>query len=370
VDKRVVFLKLLTNVVDNNGKLCVSEVLSVKTMVITVDRNMDNKKSYEQAVGILKNSGVVAFPTETVYGLGALATDEDAVNKIFQAKGRPSDNPLIVHIGTKEEVSKYAVGMTKTAEMLMDAFWPGPLTIVFERIPGIIAPNVTPGVSTVGVRMPDHPVALELLRKLKGPLAAPSANRSGKPSPTEAKHVAEDLDGLIPLILDGGQTGIGLESTVIDMTTTPPIILRPGGVTREMIEDVIGPVDVSANEATEEAPRSPGMKYAHYAPEAPLFIIQSNAESITNAVAQLQAKNKKVAVVGPDNFNVPSADWYFAIGASGDNEQMSASLYKALRDCDLTDADVILATETDLSGVGTAFMNRLLKASDGKRFII
>ena len=337
-------------------------------MLITVDKNMDNEKSYEQAVGILKSSGVVAFPTETVYGLGALATDEAAVNKIFQAKGRPSDNPLIVHIGNKDEVAKYAASITKKAEKLMTAFWPGPLTLVFERVPGIIAPNVTPGVSTVGIRMPDHPVALDLLRKLKGPLAAPSANRSGKPSPTEAKHVAEDLDGVIPLILDGGQTGVGLESTVIDMTTTPPIILRPGGATREMIEQVIGPVAVTTNEMTEEAPRSPGMKYAHYAPEAPLFIIESNAEKIEDAVTQLQAKNKKVAVVGPDNIKIKTADWYFALGASGDNEQMSANLYKALRACDLTDADVILATETDLSGVGTAFMNRLLKASDGKRF--
>ena len=346
----------------------------MKTTLITVDKNMDNKKSYEQAVGILKNSGVVAFPTETVYGLGALATDEQAVNKIFQAKGRPSDNPLIVHIGNKDEVSKYAADITKKAEMLMDAFWPGPLTLVFERIQGIIAPNVTPGVSTVGIRMPDHPVALELLRKLKGPLAAPSANRSGKPSPTEAKHVAEDLDGMIPLILDGGQTGIGLESTVIDMTTTPPIILRPGGATREMIEKVIGLVDVTTGEMAEEAPssprspRSPGMKYAHYAPEAPLFIIEANVEKIEMAVAKLQAEHKKVAVVGPDNFKVPSADWYFAIGLSGNNEEMSANLYKALRACDFTDADVILATETNLSGVGVAFMNRLLKASDGKRF--
>lgn len=368
MDKRAVFIKLLTIIVDNDDKLCVSEVLNMKTTVITVDKIMDNKKSYEQAVGILKSSGVVAFPTETVYGLGALATDEDAVNKIFQAKGRPSDNPLIVHIGNKDEVSKYAVGITKAAEKLMSAFWPGPLTLVFERVPDVIAPNVTPGVSTVAIRVPDHPVALELLQKLKGPLAAPSANRSGKPSPTEAKHVAEDLDGIIPLILDGGQTGIGLESTVIDMTTTPPIILRPGGVTREMIEKVIGDVDVTTDEISVKTPRSPGMKYAHYAPEAPLFIIESNAESIENAVAQLQADNKKVAVVGPDNFKVPTADWYFAIGSSGDNEKMSASLYKALRDCDLTDADVILATETNLSGVGVAFMNRLLKASDGKRF--
>ncbi len=353
---------------DNYDKLCVSEVLTMKTMLLTVDRNRDNKKSYEQAVGILKNSGVVAFPTETVYGLGALATDEKAVARIFEAKGRPSDNPLIVHIGSKAEVVNYAVGVTEAAEELMTAFWPGPLTLVFERVPNVIAPNVTPGVSTVGIRMPDHPVALELLRQLKGPLAAPSANRSGKPSPTEAKHVAEDLDGIIPLILDGGQTGIGLESTVIDMTTTPPIILRPGGVTREMIEEVIGPVDVTTDEITEKAPRSPGMKYAHYAPEAPLFIIESDAEIIKSAVAKLQAENKKVAVVGPDNFKVSTADWYFTIGTSGDNEQMAASLYKALRDCDLTDADVILATETNLSGVGVAFMNRLLKASDGKRF--
>ena len=340
----------------------------MKTKLITVDNNRDNNKGYEQAVDILKNSGVVAFPTETVYGLGALATDEVAVNEIFRAKGRPSDNPLIVHIGNKDEVAKYAVGMTKKAEKLMTAFWPGPLTLVFERVPGIIAPNVTPGVSTVGIRMPDHPVALELLRKLKGPLAAPSANRSGKPSPTEAKHVAEDLGGIIPLILDGGQTGIGLESTVIDMTTTPPIILRPGGATREMIEKVIGPVDVTTDEMAVKTPRSPGMKYTHYAPEAPLFIIESSAESIENAVAQLHAENKKVAVVGPDNFNVPTADWYFALGASDDNEEMSANLYKTLRECDLTDTDVILATETNLSGVGVAFMNRLLKASDGKRF--
>ena len=263
----------------NSNKLCVSEVYDMKTTVILVDNFLDKEKNYAQAVDILKSGGVVAFPTETVYGLGALATDEAAVDKIFKAKGRPSDNPLIVHIGTKEEVGNYAQSISKAAEMLMDAFWPGPLTLVFERVPGVIAPNVTPGVSTVGVRVPNHPVALNLLRELKGPLAAPSANRSGKPSPTEANHVKEDLDGLIPLILDGGRTGVGLESTVIDMTTTPPIILRPGGITREMIEKLIGPVAVASEEMTDKAPRSPGMKYTHYAPEAPLFIIESNAEN-------------------------------------------------------------------------------------------
>ena len=175
--------------------------------------------------------------------LGALATDEQAVQKIFEAKGRPSDNPLIVHIGNKEEVCNYATGISADAEKLMDAFWPGPLTLVFDKIPGVIAPNVTPGVETVGIRMPDHPVALGLLRALGEPLAAPSANRSGKPSPTEAAHVHKDLDGLIPLILDGGQTGVGVESTVLDMTTIPPTILRPGGTTQEMIESIIGPVN-------------------------------------------------------------------------------------------------------------------------------
>lgn len=265
----------------------------METTIITVDKKMDNIKSYKQAVDILKSGGVVAFPTETVYGLGAIATDEEAVNKIFKAKGRPSDNPLIVHIGNKEEVAKYAADIPTQANELMDAFWPGPLTLIFNAIPGVIAPNVTPGVDTVGIRMPDHPIALELLRELQAPLAAPSANRSGKPSPTEALHVNEDLNGLIPLILDGGPTGVGLESTVIDMTVQPPTILRPGGATREMIEEVIGPVAVADEKAPTNTPRAPGMKYRHYAPEAPLFIIESDKEKIENAITKLQKEHKK-----------------------------------------------------------------------------
>lgn len=337
----------------------------METKILTVDNSEDNEKSYSQAVDILKKGGVVAFPTETVYGLGALATNEVAVSEIFKAKGRPADNPLIVHIGHKDEVANYATTISRDAKKLMDAFWPGPLTLVFNRIPNSIAANVTPGVETVGLRMPDHPVALELLRKLKGPLAAPSANRSGKPSPTEAAHVLEDLDGAIPLILDGGLTGVGLESTVLDMTTTPPMILRPGGATKEMIEAVIGQVE-SAGLTIDEAPRSPGMKYKHYAPEAPLFVIEPDIGKIEEAIQSLQADGKKVAVIGPDNFTIMTADWYFGIGHSGDKEAMAANLYRALRRCNLTNADLILAVETDLTGVGAAFMNRLEKASDGK----
>lgn len=326
-------------------------------------------KKYKQAVDILTSGGVVAFPTETVYGLGALATDEQAVQKIFEAKGRPSDNPLIVHIGNKEDVSNYATGITEDAEKLMTAYWPGPLTLVFDKIPGVIASNVTPGVETVGIRMPDHPVALELLRALAGPLAAPSANRSGKPSPTEAAHVYEDLKGLIPFILDGGQTGIGVESTVLDMTTSPPTILRPGGTTQEMIEAIIGPVRAGSKSPGEQAPRSPGMKYMHYAPEAPLFVISPDTTTIREAVETLHREGKRVAIIGPDDLDVLAADWYFAVGPRNNNDAMASHLYRALRQCDLTEADIILAVETDLTGVGAAVMNRLIKAADGKRYI-
>ncbi|WP_432363680.1 L-threonylcarbamoyladenylate synthase [Sporosarcina sp. UB5] len=339
------------------------------TEIVSVDNDMDNFVSYQQAVDILKSGGVVAFPTETVYGLGALATDAKAVQRIFEAKGRPSDNPLIVHIGNKEDVSNYAVDVPENADKLMNAFWPGPLTLVFHKKPGVIAENVTPGFDTVGIRMPDHPVALNLLRALGGPLAAPSANRSGKPSPTEATHVLTDLAGRIPLIVDGGKTGVGVESTVLDMTSNPPEILRPGGVTREMIEDIIGPVRAEIEGANEDdAPRAPGMKYMHYAPESPLFVIEPDETVIQEAVRQLHSEGKKVAVIGPDEFTIPEADWYFAVGPLHDDEAMAAHLYGSIRQCDLTDADLILAVGTEAEGVGAAVMNRLLKAADGKRF--
>jgi len=340
----------------------------METLIIKVDNLLDNEKSYQQAVDILNEGGVVAFPTETVYGLGALATDEQAVRKIFEAKGRPSDNPLIVHIGNREAVEQYAIQIPDDAYKLMEKFWPGPLTLVFHKRPGVIAPSVTPGFETVGLRMPDHPVALELLQTLDGPLAAPSANRSGKPSPTEAGHVLKDLHGRIPLILDGGETGVGVESTVLDMTVSPPAILRPGGVTKEMIESVIGPIHTESGVADDQAPRAPGMKYMHYAPESPLFVIAPDEAKIAEAVRLLHAEGKKVAVIGPDEFTIPEADWYFAVGPLHKPEAMASTLYRAIRQCDVTEADIILAAETEMSGVGAAVMNRLTKAADGKRF--
>ncbi|MHC8514397.1 L-threonylcarbamoyladenylate synthase [Sporosarcina sp. ITBMC105] len=340
----------------------------METKIVSVDNHMDNSLSYQQAVDILKSGEVVAFPTETVYGLGALATDETAVQRIYDAKGRPSDNPLIVHIGRQEDVDKYAVIVPELANKLMERYWPGPLTLVFHKRPGVIAENATPGFQTVGLRMPDHPVALELLRTLDGPLAAPSANRSGKPSPTEAAHVYHDLKGRIPLIVDGGRTGVGVESTVLDVTTEPPTILRPGGLTREMIEAVIGPVHAESKTSEGEAPRAPGMKYMHYAPESPLYVIESDEAVIQRAVSSIHEDGKRVAVIGPDEYRDSGADWYFSVGARSDQQAMATNLYNAIRQCDETEADIILAVETASTGVGEAVMNRLLKAADGKRF--
>ncbi|MBM7609018.1 L-threonylcarbamoyladenylate synthase [Lysinibacillus composti] len=340
----------------------------METIRVIVDNDMQNEKAYSQAVDILNNGEVVAFPTETVYGLGAVATNDQAVKKIFAAKGRPSDNPLIVHIGTKEEVPYYIEEIPEKAKECMDVFWPGPLTLVMKAKPEILAPSVTAGLSTVGIRMPDHEVALRLLRKLKKPVAAPSANRSGKPSPTKATHVEEDLEGLIPLILDGGTTGIGLESTVLDMTVNPPVILRPGGVTKEMLEQVIGKVIQPTNEQqkNESTPKAPGMKYTHYAPEAPVYLIEKEKELIEKAIQKLKEEGQRVALLAPSDYSDVQADYFFPFGHKGNQEEMGANLYDALRACDKTNATIILATTTSANGVGAAIMNRLEKAAGGK----
>lgn len=339
----------------------------MKTETIFVDKNVNSKKTYAHAVDILNAGQVVAFPTETVYGLGAVATDDTAVKRIFEAKGRPSDNPLIVHIGTIEELKNYIEEIPQAAEKCMEAFWPGPLTIVMKAKSGVLAPSVTAGLSTVGIRMPDHPVALELLHTLQKPLAAPSANRSGKPSPTKAEHVAEDLEGIIPCILDGGTTGIGLESTVLDVTLHPPVILRPGGVTKEMLERVIGTVLEPTHEEqrVEATPKAPGMKYTHYAPDAPVFLIEETAD-IAVAVESLQRQGHKVALLAPKSYEEVSVDYFFTFGEEHNQEQMGANLYDALRNCDKTDATIILATATSKEGMGSAIMNRLEKAAGEK----
>ena len=322
-----------------------------------------SSEAYDDAVALLAAGHVVGFPTETVYGLGAVATNEAAVAKIFEAKGRPSDNPLIVHIGTIEEVDNYITDVPEKARLCMEAFWPGPLTLVMNVKQNSIAPNVTAGLSTVGLRMPDHDVALTLLRQLGQPVAAPSANRSGKPSPTEARHVYDDLTGRIPMVLDGGATGIGVESTVLDVTTPIPTILRPGGVTKEMLEEIIGDVfqPTKLQAEAKETPKAPGMKYTHYAPNAPVVLIEPDAQKINEAIKKIQSEKKKVALLAMTNLQQQAANYFFSFGDT--KEQMAAQLYDALRACDDTDADIILAVTTDEKDVGAAIMNRLEKAA-------
>ncbi|HBB5410576.1 TPA: threonylcarbamoyl-AMP synthase, partial [Listeria monocytogenes] len=235
----------------------------------TIHWNINNQQSnqviFQEAAKLLRSGECVAFPTETVYGLGADATNQAAVQKIYEAKGRPSDNPLIVHIARREQMDPFVASYPVKAIQLMEKFWPGPLTVILPLKKDSLATNVSAGLSTVGVRMPEHPVSLALIDAANIPVAAPSANRSGKPSPTTASHVIEDLDGKIAGIIDGGATGVGLESTVIDCSLDIPVILRPGGVTKEQIEQIIGPVDIATNNTKEtEKPKAPGMKYTHY----------------------------------------------------------------------------------------------------------
>ncbi len=342
-------------------------VFQLETKRRNVDNYVGNDEVYSQAVDMLLSGEVVAFPTETVYGLGAIATNEKAVAKIFKAKGRPSDNPLIVHIGTKEAAGEYVDFISPKAQKCMDIFWPGPLTLILQAKPNIFAPNVTAGLHTVGLRIPDHPVALRLLQMVNQPIAAPSANRSGKPSPTNALHVEKDLAGLIPLIIDGGATGIGLESSVVDFTVDPPVILRPGGVTaamlREQIGEVIEPDTLQVSEAN--TPKAPGMKYAHYAPNAPVYLIKSDLSVVMKAVKDIQSTGQKVALLAPEEFKNTTPDWFFSFGNSINLETSAQMLYAHLRACDETAADIVLVIAPSSAGVGAAIYNRLEKASNG-----
>jgi len=323
--------------------------------------------SIEEAAALLQAEEVVAFPTETVYGLGADATSDAAIAKIFAAKGRPNDNPLIVHIGSIEQLPQVVASVSDEAQQLMDAFWPGPLTIILPKQAGI-AESVTAGLPSVGVRIPAHPVALALLQTVDLPIAAPSANVSGRPSPTKAQHVADDLDGKIAGIVDGGATEIGLESTVIDCTTTPPTILRPGGVTQAEIEAVIGAVCMAVSlEQAESTPKSPGMKYTHYAPSAPLFLVKGDRAYFAGVIADAKAEGKRVGILVPEEQAASyAAEVILTCGSKADLPSVSKRLYDALREFDAHDLDVIYAEPFYATDLGEAIANRLQKASGGR----
>ena len=344
----------------------------MNTLFWTVDKNELKSASYphiQQAAKLLQQEEVVAFPTETVYGLGANAFSDKAVAKIFQAKGRPSDNPLIVHISNKQQLTELVDNIPAHAEKLMEKFWPGPLTVIFPK-KNNASKLVTAGLDTIAIRMPDHPVALALIEESGLPLAAPSANLSGKPSPTTAKHVVDDLDGKVAGIVDGGPTGVGLESTVLDCTTEIPIILRPGGVTKEQLEQVVGEVGVDPALTTENVelkPKSPGMKYTHYAPIAPLYIVEGTVDYLQHIVDKSRADGKVVGILSTDEHkNSLSADVVLSVGTHADLATVAANLYEKLRQFNETNVDVIYSESFPADGVGAAIMNRLNKAAGHK----
>jgi len=310
--------------------------------------------SIDEAASLLLAGDVVAIPTETVYGLAADARSDEAVSKIFTAKGRPSDNPLIVHIADENQLKDLVKGeISKQALKLVKTFWPGPLTIILPSS-GFVSGLTTAGLETVAIRMPAHPVALELLRKIAIPIAAPSANVSGRPSPTTTSHVLDDLDGKIAGVLDGGACEFGLESTVIDMSTDVPIILRPGNISREMIESVIGLVEVSG--AYEKVkPKSPGMKYRHYAPDAEVFVIDGSPEFFQNQIGQMQLDKKCVGVLCLDE-NLSKYQANFSLCCFDRGQKF----YSALREFDALGVDVILCEFP----MDAALRNRVLKASE------
>jgi L-threonylcarbamoyladenylate synthase len=341
------------------------------TIIEKVDSGHIDTDVMEQAGKLIAEGELVAFPTETVYGLGGDALDPDASRKIYAAKGRPSDNPLIVHIADFDDMKRVAREVPEQAKKLADAFWPGPLTMIVWKSDAV-PEATTGGMQTVAVRMPNHPVALELIRRSGCLIAAPSANTSGRPSPTEAQHVAEDLSGKIAMILDGGPVGIGIESTIIDLTEEKPMILRPGYITPEMLSEVlqeevvIDPGIIAADDTRK--PKAPGMKYKHYAPKAEMIIVDGAQDAVIRKINELtaakRAEGKKVAVIATDETKDRyDAQVILSMGKRADEDAIAQHLYKILRECDELDVGEIYSECFQTPRIGQAIMNRLLKAA-------
>ena len=317
----------------------------------------------EQAAGVLRNGGLVAFPTETVYGLGADVLNLDAVRNVFAVKGRPSDNPLIVHVAGTRQLDDIVDEIPDKGKTLGEAFWPGPLTLVMKRTI-LVSDLVTGGLDTVAVRMPDHPVALALIRAFGEGIVGPSANLSGRPSPTTANHVYDDLRGRIDLILDAGPTVIGLESTVVDVTVDPPVILRLGGLTRERIEETIGKVETDTS--GEHGVRSPGTRHRHYAPRAQVILIRQGDAAAFGSELQKQrqmGKNVGSIVHSPLLSHVESGDFYRVLPSS--MEIFARHLFRTLRELDAMQVDVIVIEGVEDVGLGATVMDRLRRAAQG-----
>lgn len=339
----------------------------IDTKIIDINLNNIDMDKLKLASKVLREGGTVAFPTETVYGLGANALDSEALKKIFKAKGRPSDNPLIVHITKRESIKTLAREIPEKTHALMDKFWPGPLTMVFKKS-HIVPDIITAGLDTVAVRMPSHPVAKALIQQAGIPVAAPSANLSGKPSPTQASHVIEDLYGKVDIIIRGGSSTVGLESTVLDITEEVPVILRPGGVTLEDLQKVLGEVSIDKGlEDAKAVPRAPGMKYTHYSPKAEVILVTGEVHDIVNTINRLRKqyeKNSKVGIMATDE----TKDNYYdgmaiSMGSRKNPEIIAENMFSILREFDQRGVDMILAEGIEVKSIGHAVMNRMLKAA-------
>lgn len=343
----------------------------MNTEIIRISDVENEHEAINRAAQIIKTGGLVAFPTETVYGLGGNGLSSLASSKIYEAKGRPSDNPLILHIASIEQLYPLVEKIPEMAERLMDAFWPGPMTLIMKKS-SIVPKETTGGLDTVAVRMPAHPVALALIKAAGLPIAAPSANASGRPSPTCAAHVCEDLSGKVDMIIDGGVVGIGIESTIIDVTEEIPTILRPGFITQEILEKLLGEVRVDKASVSKmeegESPKAPGMKYRHYAPKAPLTIVRGDASSVVRKINELvkkaQAEGKKAGIICTrENMKLYTNGEIKCIGARDAEGEIALNLYGIIREFDSTDVDVIYSEAFESGSLGHAIMNRLLKAA-------
>lgn len=342
----------------------------MKTVVSRINNLNEDLHLIEEAAKVIKEGGIVAFPTETVYGLGADALNAEAVKKIFEAKGRPQDNPLIIHVASKD-VSKYVSNVSEVAEKLMNKFWPGPLTVVLNKKD--IVPNVTSAnLSTIGIRMPDNEVALKLIELSGTTIAAPSANISGRPSPTDIERCVEDLNGKVDCIIGGQKSKVGVESTIVDCTVNPPVVLRPGGVTLEMLREVDSEIELDKGLMTKPTedfkPKAPGMKYKHYAPNAKVRIISGNNEKVVEKIQEMVhnyiENGKRVGILSSkENADKYKMGEVISIGSLYKLEEVAQNLFEDLRKFDDINVDIILAEAYEEKGVGIAIMNRLKKSA-------
>ncbi|MCR4788974.1 MAG: threonylcarbamoyl-AMP synthase [Lachnospiraceae bacterium] len=345
----------------------------MNTKVVKINRIQPNPGAIYEAGLIIKNGGLVAFPTETVYGLGGDAFNSSSSKKIYEAKGRPSDNPLIVHIANITDIDAVATDIPSIAYELAAKYWPGPLTMILKKRPEL-PKETTGGLDTVAVRMPVNEVALDLITAAGGFVAAPSANRSGKPSPTLAQYVIEDMYGFVDMIIDGGDCEIGLESTIIDLTSSPAMILRPGYITfeelKEMIPDIVFDGTI-LDASSEEAPKAPGMKYRHYAPKAEMILVTGPTENVIAYINEKATRGREngqnIGVIATDEtqylYVAPSIK---TLGSRNNEKQIAKNLFRILREFDDEDTDIIYAESFEEKGVFRATMNRMIKASGNK----